>query len=247
MPSYLVAGSKSDERIQAIKNVIKKSGFDTRLDNHPDLIFIDSEKSIGINQIRQLKNKFSLKPFQAQFKIAIFPQAEKLTVPAQNALLKTLEEPPQDYLIFLSAPSKNQLLTTIISRCHVIQLQEKTQISVDKESLSISLSFLESILTSSLGMRISLAEETAKQGREEAIQFCQKLLFALRFLLFKKLNLKTTPSLKPPQNLSRLKILYILKMLSWTQKTSLYLAKNVNPKLALESLFLSLPRISDKI
>ncbi len=84
---------------------------------HPDLLIVESqEKSISIEQIRQLINFFSLKPILASLKIAIIDEAEKLTVEAQNSLLKILEEPYFNDLIILITAYPQKLLPTIKSR-----------------------------------------------------------------------------------------------------------------------------------
>lgn len=84
---------------------------------HPDLLIVESqEKSISIEQIRQLINFFSLKPILASLKIAIIDEAEKLTVEAQNSLLKILEEPYFNNLIILITAYPQKLLPTIKSR-----------------------------------------------------------------------------------------------------------------------------------
>ncbi len=74
----------------------------------------------GIDIVRKLKKWSLLKPFNANVKLALIQHADKLTTEAQNALLKLIEEPPQDTLIFLTTKNKNLLLETIQSRCQTI-------------------------------------------------------------------------------------------------------------------------------
>lgn len=88
--------------------------------NHPDIIKILHEKpnSIGVEDIRnQLNNTVQIKPYSSKRKIYIINDAEKMTVQAQNALLKTLEEPPAYAVIFLLTSNASSLLPTILSRC----------------------------------------------------------------------------------------------------------------------------------
>ena len=88
--------------------------------NHPDIIYISHEKpnSIGIEDIReQLISDVSIKPYTGPYKIYIVDEAEKMTVQAQNALLKTIEEPPAYAVILLLVNNGSTLLPTIASRC----------------------------------------------------------------------------------------------------------------------------------
>ncbi len=88
--------------------------------NHPDIISITHEKpnSIGIEEIReQLINDVEIRPYSSPFKIYIIDEAQKLTLQAQNALLKTIEEPPAYAVIILLTDNLDILLPTITSRC----------------------------------------------------------------------------------------------------------------------------------
>ena len=88
--------------------------------NHPDVIRVTHEKpnTIGVEDIRtQINNDIMIKPYQGPYKIYIMNEAEKMTVQAQNALLKTLEEPPAYAVILLLTTSMEAMLPTIISRC----------------------------------------------------------------------------------------------------------------------------------
>lgn len=95
-------------------------------DNHPDIIYVQHEKpaSIGVEEIReQVANDIDIKPYSSDYKIYIIQEAEKMTVAAQNALLKTLEEPPAYAVIILLATSVETLLPTIQSRCVTLSMQ----------------------------------------------------------------------------------------------------------------------------
>lgn len=89
--------------------------------DNPNKIIIEPEAvTIGIEQIRQLKKALIIRPTNNQPLVAIISQAEKLTEEAQNALLKTLEEPPENVFIVLCTPDEDLLLPTVVSRCQVI-------------------------------------------------------------------------------------------------------------------------------
>ena len=91
----------------------------------PDLKLIEPENnSIGIKEIRELEKFLQRKPYHDPVKTVVITQADKLTLPAQQALLKTLEEPPAHSQIILLCPNENLLLPTIVSRCQVKYLSE---------------------------------------------------------------------------------------------------------------------------
>ena len=95
-------------------------------DNHPDLIYVTHEKptSIGIDDIRkQIHDTIFIMPYSSQYKIYIVDEAEKMTVQAQNALLKTIEEPPSYAVLILLTASQEAFLPTILSRCVQLKLK----------------------------------------------------------------------------------------------------------------------------
>ena len=85
--------------------------------NHPDVHVVQTtERSIGVDEIRALREKLALRPFEGERHIAIIEQADKMTTAAQNALLKTLEEPAGGAVFFLITDSPGAILPTIVSR-----------------------------------------------------------------------------------------------------------------------------------
>ena len=71
----------------------------------------------------QVNNDIGIKPYQGPYKVYLIPEAEKMTVQAQNALLKTLEEPPEYAVILILTSSVESLLPTILSRCIVLNMR----------------------------------------------------------------------------------------------------------------------------
>lgn len=95
-------------------------------DNHPDIIRVTHEKpnTISVDDIRaQVNNDVCIKPYSGAYKIYIINEAEKMTPQAQNAILKTLEEPPAYAVILLLTANVNSLLPTILSRCVVLNMK----------------------------------------------------------------------------------------------------------------------------
>ena len=94
--------------------------------NQPDIITVTHEKpaSIGVEDIRgQLCGDIQIKPYSSPYKIYIVDEAEKMTVQAQNALLKTIEEPPAYGVIMLLTTNADAFLPTILSRCVTLKLR----------------------------------------------------------------------------------------------------------------------------
>ncbi len=88
--------------------------------NHPDLIYVgaQNQKSISVGDIREKVNDtVEIKPYSSLYKVYIIDKADSMTVQAQNALLKTMEEPPEYAVIILIAQSLDRFLPTIKSRC----------------------------------------------------------------------------------------------------------------------------------
>ena len=94
--------------------------------NHPDLIYVTHEKpnSIGVDDIReQINDTIMIRPYSSYYKVYVVDEAEKMTVQAQNALLKTIEEPPAYAVIILITTNQEAFLPTILSRCVQLKLK----------------------------------------------------------------------------------------------------------------------------
>lgn len=137
------------------KNTMARELAATLLDmenlfNSPDYIEITPDgNSIKIAQIRKLQSDILVKPYKS-YKIYVIDEAQKMTVEAQNALLKTLEEPPKYAIIILITNNKESLLDTIKSRCEIIKFTPipllevadyLTQTGVDKNRASLLANF----------------------------------------------------------------------------------------------------------
>lgn len=95
--------------------------------NHPDVIFVSPDgASIRIEHIRAVQRQLSYKPYESQYTTVIIDGCESLTPPAANALLKTLEEPPESALLLLLTSKKDALPLTIISRCQLVPFRPLT-------------------------------------------------------------------------------------------------------------------------
>lgn len=102
------------------------SCIQAKSNNHPDIIRVQHEKpnTISVDDVRtQVNNDIVIKPYSSPYKIYIIPEADLLSVQAQNALLKTIEEPPEYAVIFLLTENAESMLPTIMSRCVMLKLR----------------------------------------------------------------------------------------------------------------------------
>ncbi|MCI9073821.1 MAG: DNA polymerase III subunit [Lachnospiraceae bacterium] len=94
--------------------------------NQPDIIYVSHEKpnTISVDDIRaQVNNDVAIKPYSSRHKVYIVNEAEKMTPQAQNAILKTLEEPPEYAVLLLLVSNVSTLLPTILSRCVLLNMK----------------------------------------------------------------------------------------------------------------------------
>ena len=94
--------------------------------NQPDIIYLQHEKpnTISVDDIRtQINNDVEVRPYASPYKIYIIDEAEKMNQQAQNALLKTIEEPPAYAVILLLTTNADSFLPTILSRCITLNLK----------------------------------------------------------------------------------------------------------------------------
>lgn len=152
-PKIIVSQNRKD-RDQRIWDILKESNI---LPNNPDLLLIEDEK-IGIKEIKILINHLSTKPFGQTAKSAVILDGTNITPDAQNALLKTLEEPSGESIILVGVDSETKLLPTVLSRCLVISLQT----SVVSSQTNFD---LEKILNASIEERFEIIEKATDKDR----------------------------------------------------------------------------------
>ena len=99
-----------------------------------DIIEIDAASNNGVDEIRELKNKISLVPAELKYKVYIIDEVHMLSIGAFNALLKTLEEPPEHVIFILATTDPQKVPETIISRCQCFSFK---RISTDKIVLNL--------------------------------------------------------------------------------------------------------------
>ncbi len=102
--------------------------------NQPDIVWVNRElSSIGVDDIREkINGSIAIRPFSSPYKIYIVPEADRMTEAAQNALLKTIEEPPEYGVIILLTSNISALLPTIQSRCLKLEFRPLSTATVEK-------------------------------------------------------------------------------------------------------------------
>lgn len=118
--------------------------------SHPDITRVsalDGKKFLSVAQIRELRADAFVKAHSAEKRVFIIEDAHRMNEQAQNALLKVLEEPPQNVVFILLVPSKTMLLDTIISRCVLLsQLESKAD---DNRYIEMANRFIDLLLSGS--------------------------------------------------------------------------------------------------
>lgn len=129
--------------------------------NHPDVIWVSHEKPnvISVEEIRrQLVDDMGIRPYRGGRKIYLVDEAEKMNPQAQNALLKTLEEPPEYGMIFLLCGNRNAFLPTVLSRLVALNAEEFSAEEAENISETAALDELFGLLARVKGLS---AAETA--------------------------------------------------------------------------------------
>lgn len=145
-----------------------KSCLQAESGNQPDIIWVTHEKPnvISVDEIRtQILNDIELKPYSSRYKIYIVPDAQLMNTQAQNAILKTLEEPPEYAIIMLLTNNVDKFLPTIISRCIVLNFRPVeplhmvdylvNQLGIDREKARFCTDFAQGNLGKAVRLAIS--------------------------------------------------------------------------------------------
>ena len=210
--STLIIGENKEKIETYIQDALKSCGIKSL--TSPDIRVEKNEgKSIGIDQIREAQKFLVKKPLSSPKKLLIVQDAEKLTIEAQNAFLKTLEEPQSTSQIILICKTEESLLPTITSRCQKVYVQTP---HTPKQPL---LQLAESFYKGGVGERLALIDENKDifTNKESALEFLDALLYVLRPQISK-------------ENLAFINLAgKVQRDLSTT---------NLNPRLALETLAL---------
>ena len=185
MHSYLITGGSYENRktkesdLCLLWNVQPCDIFQIRIE--------EGKQSIGIENVRLLTHTLSLSPRLSSVVAGIIDQAEKLTPEAQNALLKTLEEPPPKARIIIETENDSVLLPTIVSRCQIIPVH--TVVSITQEEKRKNLELLQTFQGKKPG-EISHMVTQLFDKKEEGAEFLHNLLLTLHASLHTPLSEK---------------------------------------------------------
>jgi len=230
MTSFLIVQGSVSQRLETAKTLAEKSLGQklSSTNNPPDLFYfpVDKEdKSLGIAAIRDLIKRLARTTTQAKNKVGLIAEAQRMTREAQNALLKTLEEPPAHSVLILTAPKAETLLPTIVSRCAIWRLPPTATLPQDNPEYPEARNAWREIVQKNRGERLAWVEENKTRFTDQGqVQRWLEVWTALLRDLALKQNQSAILSLKKAEQLHR-----------WLITT------NVNPRLLWENFLLSLP------
>lgn len=218
MQSILISSKDKNKAKDFISELSQKRKIDKF-----DINIFEYEKALGIDDVRELQKKIFLKPIKGDYK-TVAVNTPDITHEAQNAFLKTLEEPPESTLIILAVNELGSILPTIISRCKVFDLN-KGVTEFTKNEISQYLNILISLSGKGVGEKLKLAQDLSKD-KEQCLEFLESLI-----LFFRKKLLASHSN----------DIYYYSGKIKTVQKFhTIIKTTNVNLRLALENLFLNL-------
>jgi DNA polymerase-3 subunit gamma/tau len=152
-----------------------------------DLIEIDAASNTSVDDVRDLRDKINFSPNQGRYKVYIIDEVHMLSTAAFNALLKTLEEPPQHAIFILATTEVHKIPATVLSRCQrhefrripVKEIISNLQAMADEEKIQVdsdALSLVARQATGSMRDAISLLDQLASTGKIITLQLAQDVL-----------------------------------------------------------------------
>lgn len=222
--AVIIRGGTAKQRIDFANEIAEKNGV---FPTSPDYLLIQPENSIGIEDIRLLISKASLKPYQSPKKVIIIEDSEKMTTEAQNAFLKTLEEPSESTIILLLAANSDLLLQTILSRCQIKTLinnndQPPKDTGIEKELVDIK--------NCSLGQRFKKAQIIAT-NKETSLKWVESLIRSVKPLIDKSLKSSADTDFTLQE---------LAQIAANAQKAHNLISANTNPRLVIENFLLTI-------
>lgn len=206
MSSILIHGGDQQKREETVLKLLtsKEGGGEV------DLIKVwEGDEKIGIAKIKKILPHLHVRSSNQQ-KVVVISEAHRLTIAAQNALLKMLEEPPSHLTIVLTVPNPKLLLPTVVSRCLITEVRKRRK--------EIRNGVIEEILNAQASQRLMLFEERIGYHQEGTLAFLDEV----------EASLETKLSLKNTQLLERL----------WKAK-KLLRSESANIRLIVDELLLS--------
>lgn len=236
--AYMIVGPESERRDKAVTDLAaallcrEANAPCTRCRNcqkvyggiHPDVIFIRRQpaekgqlhREILVDQIRQMTTDAVVAPNEADRKVYILPEADRMNVPAQNALLKVLEEPPGHTSFLLCTTAADALLPTVRSRC--VRVDDSVRETALSPLSELAKAYLNTVAAGNLADVTQFCMLRCKLTREETESLLAEISAALGDILCSR---RTNPGL------TREKIFHLSALMDRAQD---YLRHNVSPK-----------------
>ncbi|KKU83848.1 hypothetical protein A2973_05850 [Candidatus Gottesmanbacteria bacterium RIFCSPLOWO2_01_FULL_49_10] len=229
MHAYLVTGGSQDDRLAYIRETLAKATI-APIDQ---ITIQDDEATIGIDAVRTLTKQLTLSPIASRTRGVVIKNSHSMSLSAQNAFLKTLEEPPGDALIILETAQPDALLPTILSRCHSIRVVGNGKSNQSDEDTQLQcVKTLKQLLSSSVGERLKLID-THIRTRDEALAFVDLSISAIHKEL---VDHETHTDLRSNERTKLLRALLVART---------HILGNITPKLTLDVAFLPLSNSLD--
>ena len=146
--------------------------IDIQESTHPDVIELDAATNNGVDEVRDLIDKVKYAPMQGKYKVYIIDEVHMMTASAFNALLKTLEEPPEYCIFVLATTEPHKVLPTIVSRCQRFDFN-KVPTPLIKERLS-TIAEKEGIVCEDTALQ--LISEIAEGGMRDALSIMDQCI-----------------------------------------------------------------------
>lgn len=228
MHSFIIVCLQKREREKKREEILKKY----HIGSFDQIILDDQDNSI--KSIRQAQKLLQYQTKEA--KALIIKQLGKLSLPAQQALLKTIEEPPKKTIIVIEAENREEILPTIISRSQLIFISSRKTLD-NKQQKEITSFWAKLLKNDSLNNRLqaSTSISTKYADQEQLINWLNQQMIFFETLLNKRVGEKGKKQTLTPNNINQ-----ILKLLLFSKKC---LQANINIKLTIDHLFLKLPQI----
>lgn len=235
MHAFLITGSEKEERQTRARALLTEREAE-------EVIELPAPKTKHfIKTIRELNHKLSLKSSDAtKPRGVILEDAHLLTTEAANSFLKTLEEPPGNTIIILTAPNEDLVLPTIVSRCQTIEMGNGEREMGEEEKIKAG-ETLQKLLGAGVGERLQFVEGVGT--RQQALEFCAGQIYAARKILLEAANSAKPKDREYADIYGRISLPQLTVLIERLNQTRRDLENNVNVKLTLGDLLLNYPSI----
>ena len=211
---------------------------------YSDLKLIEKDgSSVKLAQLTSVYNFLSMRSLEHNLRIVVICDAQTMSTQAQNSLLKTIEEPPNNSIIFLLGNSYNCLLSTILSRAQAVEVRSKdlfSLVSMDEQNYIIS-NIVDMILTGDI-VKVFTISDKLSSDKNKIVDYLNFLLAYINQVNFYKKTSHRGYFNESQLNelANELSELCIINIAMHIQTTLKYIKQNVSPNLALQSLFISI-------